>query len=68
MYLVTYASALMHSMETQGSATFLTNTTDRNSIDVTDSSMLPFLFLGSLRILSGSDINVCVGDQHMKLQ
>jgi len=68
MYLVTYASALMHSMETQGSATFLTNATDMNSIDVTDSCMLPLLFLGCLRILSGCHINICVGHQDMKLQ
>jgi hypothetical protein len=60
LYLVPWPSALMCSIQTQVSETFLINATDQISIDVADSSVLHLL--KSLSIFSGSHIiNICGG-------
>jgi hypothetical protein len=51
LYLTHYPSALMYSMQIQGTESFLIMPLTRISIDVADSSLLPLLFLRSLSIL-----------------
>jgi hypothetical protein len=52
LYLMTYVSALMNSMQAQGSQTFLINTTNHILHSHSRYSLLPLLLLRSVSILS----------------